>query len=194
MLLTIFISALVFFITAQGFSTVPLRRRSSLTRENGVFDYNKVLRDITSAKNKHRQNLINLERNLGREASLHVRQSGSEPLTDENQDTEWAGTVSIGTPSQMFLVDFDTGSSDLWVPSTNCNVSACQSKNEYDASNSNTSKLQSGSFSIQYGDGSQVQGNIYRDTVSVAGVKATGQYFAAATNISFSFADTSVDG
>ncbi|KAF8346112.1 acid protease [Amanita rubescens] len=178
MLLTIFISVLVFFITAQGFSTVPLRGRTSLTRENGVFDYNKALRDITSAKNKHRQNLINLERNLGREASLHVRQSGSEPLTDENQDTEWAGTVSIGTPSQMFLVDFDTGSSDLW----------------YDASNSNTSKLQSGSFSIQYGDGSQVKGNIYRDTVSVAGVKATGQYFAAATNISFSFADTSVDG
>lgn len=194
MLLTIFISTLVFSIVAQGLSTVPLRKRSSLTRGNGVFDYHKALRDITGAKNKHRQNLINLQRNLGREASLHVRQSGSEPLTDENQDTEWAGTVSIGTPSQIFLVDFDTGSSDLWVPSTNCNASACQSKDQYDASSSHTSDLQSGSFSIQYGDGSEVQGNIYRDTVNVAGVKATGQYFAAATNISSSFGDTSVDG
>jgi len=32
----------------------------------------------------------------------------SEPLIDEDNDTEWAGLVSIGTPPMKFLIDFDS--------------------------------------------------------------------------------------
>lgn len=132
---------------------------------------------ILVALSKHRQNLINLESNRGREAfnagaeikevavlpeHLAKRQS-SEPLTDQNQDTEWTGSVSIGSNNQKFVIDFDTGSSDLWVPNSS-RCTGCSGKHTYSSTASSTSKSQSGTFSIQYGDGSTVSGPIFKDT------------------------------
>lgn len=130
----------------------------------------------THAENsKHRQNLINLNRNVGLEhfnegayipplatvpASVQARQS--ESLKDQEENTEWTGTVSIGTPAQKFTIDFDTGSSDLWVPSSSC--SGCKASSSYKASSSSSSKKKSGTFQIEYGDGSEASGPIYADT------------------------------
>lgn len=88
----------------------------------------------------------------------------SEPLTDEDDDSEWAGTISIGTPPQTFLIDFDTGSSDLWIPSNACNGLTCVLKSKYNPGQSSTSSKKTGTFSIEYGDGSTVSGPIYTDT------------------------------
>ena len=92
------------------------------------------------------------------------RSTGSVALTDEEDDLEWAGTISIGTPAQKFLIDFDTGSSDLWVPSSSCTSSTCKSKSRFSASASSTASKKSGTFSIEYGDGSTVSGPVYTDT------------------------------
>ena len=139
-----------------------------------------MLTNCFSARHsKHRQNLINLQRNTGSlPEGAHIldpvvipaanitalRKRQSEALTDQGQDEEWTGTISIGTPAQSFVIDFDTGSSDLWVPSTGCSGLTCALKDKYNPAKSSTSSKKTGTFSIEYGDGSTVSGPIYTDT------------------------------
>jgi cathepsin D len=111
---------------------------------------------------------------------LQLGKRQAEPLEDEN-DIEWTGGISIGTPGKTFLIDFDSewscvqvnlsliasheaGSSDLWVPGSNCKSSGCSTKTTYNPDASSTSKSQNGTFIIQYGDRSTVLGPIYSDT------------------------------
>ncbi|KAI0792846.1 acid protease [Abortiporus biennis] len=187
---------------------IPLEKRSTLTKSDGTFDHEKAIRETYKTRNKHRTNLINLEKNVGREAlafiegaeikplavlpdSLKKRQN--EALTDQEDDLEWTGAITIGSNNQPFVIDFDTGSSDLWVPSAS-KCSGCSGKHLYTASASTTSQKQSGTFSIEYGDGSTVSGPIYKDTVKVAGVTVSQQTFSPVTSLSSLFADDPTDG
>ncbi|CAL1703550.1 unnamed protein product [Somion occarium] len=185
---------------------IPLKKRSSLTNEDGTFNADKAILHNVKTQNKFRQNLINLERNKGREAFNEgaeirplalipdrIRKRQKEALTDQQDDLEWTGRITIGSNNQAFVIDFDTGSSDLWVPNAS-HCTGCAQKHTYSSTSSSTSQAQNGTFSIQYGDGSTVSGPIFKDTVTVAGVKSTGQTFAAVTKMSSLFNDDALDG
>jgi hypothetical protein len=44
-------------------------------------------------------------------------QTGDVPAEDVQNDTEYLAQVGIGSPAQTLKLDFDSGSSDLWVRS-----------------------------------------------------------------------------
>ncbi|KAG8878135.1 hypothetical protein FRB97_002817 [Tulasnella sp. 331] len=113
--------------------------------------------------------------------------SGKEPLKDDYDqglDQLYYGPLSIGTPAQSTTVDFDTGSSDLWVPTTAC--TGCFGNN-YDTTASTTYQGSSTPFSITYADNSSANGTVATETVTVAGLTATGQGFGAVTAESGNF-------
>ncbi|KAM9319228.1 gastricsin-like [Gastrophryne carolinensis] len=98
-----------------------------------------------------------------------------EPLTNY-QDMSYYGEISIGTPPQNFLVLFDTGSSNLWVPSTNCQSQACTNHPLFNPSQSSTYSSNQQQFSLQYGTGS-LTGILGYDTVTIQNIAISNQEF-----------------
>ncbi|CAK5281079.1 unnamed protein product [Mycena citricolor] len=95
----------------------------------------------------------------------------------------------IGTPGVTLHLDFDTGSSDLWVWSSELTRVSKSGHSIYNPSKSKTAAHQSGaSWNISYGDGSSASGNVYLDTVTVGGVAIPKQAVELAERMSAQFA------
>ena len=101
------------------------------------------------------------------------------PLSDY-QEAQFYGPIGLGTPAQTFQVIFDTGSSNLWVPSKQCTAISCRLHNRYDSTLSSTYKANGTAFSITYGSGS-ISGFGSNDVCTLGDLQIQNQDFAEVT-------------
>jgi hypothetical protein len=109
-------------------------------------------------------------------------------------DTEYLAAITVG--GQSMVMDFDSGSSDLWVFNTGMPSDQQTGHTVFDPSKSSTFQTLTGStFSISYGDGSGAAGTVGTDDVSIGGATVTGQAVELATAVSQTFVtDTASNG
>ncbi|XP_074384208.1 gastricsin isoform X1 [Zonotrichia albicollis] len=96
-----------------------------------------------------------------------------EPIAN-HLDSSYFGEISIGEPPQKFLVLFDTGSSNLWVPSMDCKSPACFNHAKFQPSASATFTPRGQSYNVSYGSGS-VTIVLGSDTLRIQSITVTQQ-------------------
>ncbi|XP_042359907.1 pepsin A-like [Plectropomus leopardus] len=157
---------LAFLAVSQGLVRVPLMRGKSARQqleESGLFEeYRRKFPYNPAAKflPKNEQTVV--------------------PLTFDPYTT-YFGLISIGTPPQVFRVLFDTGSSDLWVPSVKCTSSACVNHVRFRSSQSSTFQAGTKPFYISYNSG-YAAGSTGYDIIHISNLFVEHQIFGLTEN------------
>ncbi|EIW85581.1 acid protease [Coniophora puteana RWD-64-598 SS2] len=171
---------------------IPLSQRSSHLNVDGTAKLQTLRNHIAYTEQKLTRGFEVSRRHGRAKRARHQTQLGSKkrdvPLID-GDNLRWYGNIEVGTPSQTFSVDMDTGSTDLFLAGPECR-SSCAGHNLYIANKSSTSVYVDESFNLTYADGSYVTGDQYRDTVSLAGYAAQDQTFGAANEFSDAFSSS----
>ncbi|KAF1314377.1 Aspartic protease, partial [Globisporangium splendens] len=107
--------------------------------------------------------------------NVTAQEASSNVVIKNYANVQYYGTVSVGTPAQTFTVIYDTGSSNLWVPSKKFGTHAV-----YDHTKSSTYVADGSRFAIQYGSG-PVSGTISKDKVAIGSLSLASQAFAEVT-------------
>ncbi|XP_062944801.1 napsin-A [Cynocephalus volans] len=107
-------------------------------------------------------------------------------------NVQYFGEIGLGTPPQNFSVVFDTGSSNLWVPSRRCHFFSvpCWFHHRFDSKASSSFRPNGTKFDIQYGSG-RLDGILSEDKLTIGGIKGVSVIFGEALwepSLSFTFA------
>mmetsp|Transcript_38556 Transcript_38556/g.110721 ORF Transcript_38556/g.110721 Transcript_38556/m.110721 type:complete len:499 (-) Transcript_38556:98-1594(-) len=112
-----------------------------------------------------------------------LRSRDSHPCDLTNYDNvQYHLQIQVGAPchgdvgdGQKFQVVPDTGSSDLWIPATNC--SNCKAHTaKFDISESCTAKQRGDRITFRYGDGTVAMGGSFLDSVKIGDLEVKDQF------------------
>ncbi|XP_040111873.1 pregnancy-associated glycoprotein 1-like [Oryx dammah] len=148
----------------------------------------------TMRKNPSGKNMLNnfLKEHAYRLSQISFRGSNLTHPLSNYMDILYMGKITIGTPPQKFHVIFDTGSSDLWVPSDFCTRPACCTQARFRHRQSSTFQLTNRTFHITYGSGG-LKGVVAYDTVRIGNLVSTDQPFGLSVK-EYGFDDITFDG
>ncbi|KAK7032874.1 acid protease [Favolaschia claudopus] len=126
-----------------------------------------------------------------------VLAKNSSAVAPDGADTGYFFTVPIGNPARPFNVILDSGSSDFWVMSDQCESEdggGCGEHTYLSESNSQSFVNLHTKWNITYGSGA-ADGELVQDTIIVGGMVLTNHTFGVAHSISQGFArDSAADG
>jgi len=92
------------------------------------------------------------------------------------KNSQYIGTLEIGTPPQIVDVIFDTGSSNFWITSCKCMDKACLKHKTYDSKKSKTHKKIGTHVEVEFGSG-KVKGIFSKDTIKFGPLQVKNQQF-----------------
>uniref|UniRef100_A0A672LIB1 Nothepsin n=1 Tax=Sinocyclocheilus grahami TaxID=75366 RepID=A0A672LIB1_SINGR len=115
-------------------------------------------------------------------------------LVTRYKNAQFFGQISLGKPEQNFTVVFDTGSTDLWVPSSYCVSQACAMHHKFKAFESSSYAHDGRVFGIHYGSG-HLLGVMAKEELKVGSVTVQNQVFGEAVyEPGFAFVLAQFDG
>ncbi|XP_022227929.1 aspartic proteinase A3 [Drosophila obscura] len=175
-------------ILALCSSAVECRRRLKVgRRRNPQSSHLNVRNELQSLSIKHKLNHATTKATATETVATKETTSNGAALGNAF-NTEYYLPVTIGTPPQEFSLLIDTGSSNLWVPSSQCpaTVKSCASHRQYDSKSSSSYVANGTAFKIEYASDSNgevaLSGFLSQDTVTVAEFPIKNQVFAEITD------------
>ncbi len=159
---------------------VALPPRRTFARSTGEVNGPALLNSLQKTLNKYhsRYNAAGASANGSLQRRLHT-----ENLLDQVEapdfDEQYYGPMEVGYRSteQIFTVQFDTGSSDIFIPGPQCTSDqGCPFSRKYNEGGISQNRT----TSVQYGSG-YIEGDDYTDSINVAGLIATNQGFISLT-------------
>lgn len=133
------------------------------------------------AQPRHVENHIPLTLRNATASPLHRRQS-PEQVQEVNEGKFYVADITLGASQQPFSVIFDTGSSDLWLPSAN---GALPGHPAVDTSDTSISAYNGGGVACSKGYGPQnrmVSGTVYEAQYTIAGTTPTNAFCLVDSN------------
>ncbi|CAD7699731.1 unnamed protein product [Ostreobium quekettii] len=133
------------------------------------------------------KSMLEIDREGLRRAQLEAALGEEDVPLRNYANAQYYGAIKLGSPGQDFNVVFDTGSSNLWVPSATCSWTdlPCVLHKKYDSTKSSTYVPNGEKFAIQYGSGS-LSGYLSQDVLAIPGtpmpIVIQDQVFAEATS------------
>ncbi|KAF9220430.1 acid protease [Gyrodon lividus] len=176
---------------ARG-TVVPLSKRPPLVNANKSVKFEALNSRVASTRAKILRGLDNFEKHTGASHPSSVkrarkRASGGLHLNPFEFGNLWFGTVTVGTPPQIYTVVFDTGSRQVFlIWCVDCDAS-CDGHALYDPTLSSTSVNLGEPFVVGYGSDHSAFGHQHKDNITIVGLTATDQTFGVASHYSEDF-------